>query len=403
MRRKRGFFSTMTRKTKDRFKLRKIEIINLDSALNYISIKKFNETNTSVSPNYNDSLTSSSTYNIPNIKFYKLEKVFCNINASSFITHDMKKIYVEVFPYIDKKQANYSSGFLKKHDDSYAYVEKISEKNILKFDRILFLGGNGSFNFYHWMIELAPKLLFLDNSILEDNRINIILVNETVKKNENFKWVLKKCTEHLTSIKIIYVNQNINFYAEKLFFVNTFNLTVYNFNYLEKNYQNTTILNSESLKLLQLRLKNELSIIEPMHCKKIFILRNQDTVSDYNKRNYNEDEVFNFFHGEGFLGVYPDRLTLKEQIEIFRNADFIVGPSGASWSNLIFSNASTKAISWLPKSLKYFDTYATLAHLNALDMQFIEYSPINDSIHGSYHLNLECVKNLYKVMTSIEL
>lgn len=400
MKRKRGLVSTIVKDTKNRFKLKKIEIVNLDSVLNHAVIKRINETNVSVSPNYNNSLISRSIYNVSDIKLYELDKVFCNINASNFMTYDMKKIYLEEFPYIDRKQANYSSGFLNKHSESHGYVEKINKKDILSFDRVLFLGGNGSFNFYHWMVELVPKLLFLDNTILEKNRINSILVNESVEKNENFKWLLKKCTEHLVDIEIIYVNKDKNFYVEKLFFINTFNLTVYNFNYLNKNYQKTTIFNSESLKLLNIRLEAENKIIEKSQNKNFFILRNKNTVSDYNKRSYNEDEVFRFFHEEGFQGIYPDKLTLKEQIEIFKNADFIVGPSGASWSNLIFSNDSVKAISWLPKPLKYFDTYATLAGLNGLDMRFIEYSPINDDIHGSYYLDLEYVKNLYKVMTS---
>lgn len=398
MKRKRGIVSTITRNIKRQFKLKKIEIENIDSVLDHVVIKSVKEDNVSVSPSYDDSMADRSIYNAIDIKFYKLEKVFCNINASNFMTCDMKKMYIEEFPYIDRTQANYSSGFLDRHDESYGYVEKINKKNVLSFDRVLFLGGNGSFNFYHWMIELAPKLLYLDNILLKDNGINSILVNDTVEKNENFKWILKKCTAHLTDIEIIYINQSINLYVEELFFVNTFNLTVYNFNYFGEKYKNTTIFNIESLKLLKIKLANEAAAIERKQDKKFFILRNQDALSDYNKRNYNEDEIFSFFYEEGFRGICPDKLSLKEQIEIFKSADFIVGPSGAAWSNLIFSNASTKVISWLPKPLRYFDTYATLAYLNDLDMRFIEYSSVNGGIHGSYYLDPKLVKRLYRTM-----
>ncbi|EKU54480.1 PF04577 domain protein [Acinetobacter sp. WC-323] len=87
----------------------------------------------------------------------------------------------------------------------------------------------------------------------------------------------------------------------------------------------------------------------------------------------------------------------NEQVAIFNNAEFIVGPSGAAWSNIIFCSSGCKAISWLPNHLAKFSIFSTLATLNDCDLKFITTSSDNpNDIHSSYYLDLEEIKKLYK-------
>lgn len=398
MQRKRGLTSTFVKRVKKRLKLRKMPIVSISHLNEYSILQKIKNSNISVSPNYGDSNQLSMSYHTPDIKLYKLNNVICNINTSGFVSLKNKIVYIEDFPFININQADYRSGFINSHDDDFAYISAWNKKCIYEFDKALFLGGNGSFNFYHWMIELVPKLLFLNDAILQENGIKTLLVNDVVKNNDNYQWLLKNCTNHLSHLEIAYVDQTIAISVQQLYFINTFNQTVYNFKEISRNYIVTTIFNNLSLHLLNQRLINDEKTQKLLKNKKIFILRNENTVSIYNKRSYNEKEVYEYFKSEGFIGIYPDQLNLEDQASIFRNAEFIVGPSGASWSNLVFCQKSTKAISWLPASMRYFDTYSTLAYLKGVDMQFIEYQSFDNSIHGSYTLNLADLNTIYRSM-----
>lgn len=379
-------------------KFQKVKILSISSIIDYDLLKNGDTDNIYASPKYENSSRKVISYPTLDIKLFNLNNVFCNINSTSFITKNMENIFIEEFPLTTLDQVNYSSGFIKSHDSYHAYIRKFSKKSIREYKNIFFLGGNGSFNFYHWMLEIVPKVLLLNNDLINKKSIDAIIVNECVKNNENYLWLLEKCISHLKDIDIIYISQDENFFAEKIFFLNTFNQTVYNFKEVREMYKVSTVYNKKMLDQLKTRICKDITNKSDVKYRKIYILRNEESVSLYNKRSYNESEIFSFFKKEGFTGIYPDKLALIEQVSIFKNAEFIVGPSGASWSNIIFSEASSKAISWLPEALEYFDTYSTLGYLNNIDMKFIKYKSINDELHSPYSIELKDIIELYYSM-----
>lgn len=386
------------KKIVNKVRLKKLEIRSLNEISNSFLVERTNQENVSVSPQYMDSIPHVSKYPVVDIKIFKLQNVFCNINSSSYITKNKDIVYMEDFPYIDRSKANYTSGFIYSHDHNFAYIKRFNSKKIHEYKNIFFLGGNGSFNFYHWMIEIVPKLLLINNDYLDKYKIDTIVVNECVKNNDNYLWLLERCLSHLKDINIVYINQLDIFFVKNLFFMNTFNQTVFNFKGM--NYRNTfsTIYNSKYLFSLEKRLSTNNMDDELKVYKNIFILRNENTVSEFNKRTYNESEVFEIFQEKGFVGLYLADLTLIEQAHIFRNADFIVGPSGAGWSNLIFCKDGTKAISWLPESIASFDTYSNLAYLMKVKIKFLKYKTTQYSIHSQYSLDTGELNILYDSM-----
>lgn len=383
-----------------KFKLRhrRMKKLSIKELASCTLLEQNYEEDVSVSPKYINQDQYELSYPVVDIKLYHFKNVFCNVNSASFVTQDLNSIYIEEFPYIDCEQANYKSGFLIKHDSNSAYIRNIKINKVKNIETVIFLGGNGSSNFYHWMIEIAPKLLLLNNDLLKDLNVNKILINECVVKNDNYARILEQCTSHLIHVEFVYINQEDSFFINNLYFINTFNQTVYNFTSIQTSYQTTTIYNANNLESLRCRLYDGVLEKRKIYHKKLFILRNESAVSKYNKRTYNQDEVFKFFEQEGFVGIYLDSFTIDEQISIFNNADFIVGPTGASWSNLIFAKSTAKAISWLPEQLKYFDTYSTLAHLRGVDMTFLKYKTADEYIHGPYNINVNDIADIYYEM-----
>ena len=71
--------------------------------------------------------------------------------------------------------------------------------------------------------------------------------------------------------------------------------------------------------------------------KNVYLSRNK-----YERRRIsNEDELLNVLENYDFHTVYPEELTMSEQIALFRNAEVIVSPHGASLANIVFSENIT--------------------------------------------------------------
>ena len=177
----------------------------------------------------------------------------------------------------------------------------------------------------------------------------------------------------------------------KLFYINNENNIVFN---------SKEILSSPDFSILSKSLINEITkvILKSNIClskdfpKRVFLARKKNTA-----RNYNQDEILEYFISKDFTPLYLENYDFYEQVSIFNNAEFIAGPSGAAWSNIIFCNSHCKAISWLPKHLSEFSIFSTLAKINDCDMRFIITSSDNpNDIHSSYYLDIKNIKNLYE-------
>lgn len=384
----------------------KIAKVHIISELPYIErLNAENEPSVSISPCYLDMQSMEAQYKEVSIDFKILSNVYCNIDSNAFISRNRDRVYVEKFPLALEGVEKFPSKFIIDYNSQSAFLNnkfKYSNTQIVRLSKVLFLGGNGSFNFYHWLIEIAPKLLLIDQDLFDKYDIRYIVVNEWVKSNNNAKTILDKLLEKidLNRVKVKYFSNVDYFFVENLYHITTFNNTIYNYrgSVSHKEYHISTIYNKNLLNLLSVRLCAKSKKLElNRNFSKIYLLRNEQSVSSYNRRTYNEKDIFEYFKTQGFEGVYLDKLTIYEQIELFKNAKFIIGPSGAGWSNLIYCRPNTKAISWLPTQLKYFDTYSSLAKLFDIKLMFVNYWTLKD-IHDSYELDLDEIVSVYNLL-----
>jgi Glycosyltransferase 61 len=84
---------------------------------------------------------------------------------------------------------------------------------------------------------------------------------------------------------------------------------------------------------------NILNTDEVVKHKKIFIKRN----SHYRNAN-NANEIEDMLIAEGFFVIEPEKLSFSEQVNLFSNAEVLVGVTGAAFANLIFCKPETKII-----------------------------------------------------------
>ena len=89
-----------------------------------------------------------------------------------------------------------------------------------------------------------------------------------------------------------------------------------------------------------------------------------------NKRQYNEDEILDIAINNGYVEVHPESMTFKEQVKLFSNAESIIGPSGAAFSNIICCKEGCKILILI--SDRYEVTiFSNIAGLLHLDMQYL--------------------------------
>ena len=102
------------------------------------------------------------------------------------------------------------------------------------------------------------------------------------------------------------------------------------------------------------------------------------------------------FLGEGFQPVYPERLSLNEQKRLMAAAEFVVGPSGAAWTNLVFCSPGTRALCWMPEWASGFSFYSNLARIIGVDLRYVTYSTNARSTAelflADYHLDTAAVR-----------
>ena len=345
-------------------------------------------------------LEKTSQEEVPDIFLYILKNVYSTVSSSSF--YNSKYIFIERMQNIPKNIGNYSTAHLFKHNEKKAVIEIFTKKIKIK-SPALFLGGNGSFNYFHWIIEILPKLLIIDKKLIEKLNIKTIILNKKALEIKSFSDSLKIVLEYKNiNFETIYIDEDKEIFFEKVIYITSCNSVLYNSNiqkkdtiYFQKTYFSKDILynfkniifNSNEFKEFLLDIKNK-----DKFPKNIFLIRGK--VSNYNKRDYNEDEIFNCFKEYNFKKICIDDYSFLEQVYLFNNANFIAGPSGAVWTNIIFSKNDTQAISWLPKRVLNFSGFSNLSKLFYVNLYFLEAKSLDNNLHGKYNIEKNKIKEL---------
>lgn len=314
---------------------------------------------------------------IPDINLYKFFKVNLHVESSHLVSEEF--VYMERLPLVSLKNCNYSTGIVKCHSDSNAIIYNKDRKKI-KVRKGFFLGGNGSWNYYHLTFEILSKLKYLD--YIDDD--SVIILPEAVKNNKNYQSLLNILLAGSRK-EVFYVEKKRTVEVDELYHITPPSNIVFN---LRENsdfltdyvYFDMTSIDYIRNKLLSISNKVDEDFLV---YKRIFLARKPGAA-----RSYNQEDVSQVLKNYGFEEVYLEDFSIIEQVRIFNNADYIVGPSGAAWTNLIFTNPGTKSISWLADNISEFSAFSTLAAYFQSDMSFIKCKPDDhNELHTGYMLN----------------
>lgn len=322
----------------------------------------------------------------PEIWLYEFKNAHIISDSSHIITEEA--VFIERIQGVNSAIANYSTGFILEHSDKGAIVRNDYSHII---DKGFFCGGNGSWNYYHWLIELLPKLrIFIKSRVVSENIK--ILISPEVQTISSFNRLLNEILNGI-NVNIIFMERFQVYKVQQLFYITTPNNIVFNLrgnNYFKPSYAfiNHNTLNSVKKDLIKI----EHNMPFPKN-KKLFLARRSDI------RCYNQKEVFRFFSKYGYKEIYPEDYPIGEQINLFSNASHIVGPTGAAWTNLLFCRNGTKGLCWMSEDSGDFSAFSNLANLSGVDLRYFYYKS-NQKIeyqryHSDYFLDIKVLSNAF--------
>jgi capsular polysaccharide biosynthesis protein len=268
---------------------------------------------------------------------------------SSSVVLDNKQVLVERVGN-ETRAFDYSTGPLMMHGPGSAVILNNATESL---DKGIFLGGNGAYNYYHWLIEIAAKSEFLP--LLPERFQDFpLLLSESVEETPSFSVV---CERLLPGREPVYLKNNLSYKVNQLVWLDTPNnipLNMYGDNRLEAAFFH---ISTASIKYLQ----QQLLAASPARAttgdypKRLFMHRKAQ------RRGYNDEEVAACLDNHGFRAVAMEELTFDEQIRTMRNADFVAGPTGAAWTNLIFCRPDTHCLCWMAEESGDFASFSNIA------------------------------------------
>lgn len=208
---------------------------------------------------------------------------------------------------------------------SYHYYRKFPIKEAFNMTGIF------AFNYYHFLINLLPKLYYLYQC--EEYKGTPLLVDK--RAYENFKPIIDMFNIH--NRQIVCVPSNTALKVKRL--IVTSNCAWYDRYVLEKYHP--IVGHAYDNKAIQFVRNHALQIVtNSEERRRVYISRRKQ--GEDRRRLINEDEVEAMFHRYGFITVYPEELSFREQVKLFSETEVFAGVTGAAFTNTIFlpSNAT---------------------------------------------------------------
>ena len=260
-------------------------------------------------------------------EFYKIKnaRIYTDLVEHVAIIKD-NKIIPEI-SYQQIKGVHKSIEFNKVYKDGTPRFIKKIRGNVLS----LVQGASGN-NYFHFLFDVVTKLN-LCNEVNSLKQINYFYLPGS------FHWQKKiLSTFNIFEDRIIDSRESRHIMADEIFALEH---PWYQKGYVQDQIKYLPEWIIFSLRDKFLRFAKKFNTLD-----KIFIDRS-DSIYNHCKI-INNNEVIEFLSNNGFQSFQVSKLDFFEQIYLFNNAKIIIGPHGAAFSNIIFSEPGLKIIEYMP-------------------------------------------------------
>lgn len=221
--------------------------------------------------------------------------------------------------------------------------------------------GQGNSNWYHWLVEILPTVLLSQKLpsafdrhplLVPESALNIPSFRDTLELCRGDRDVIPLQNSHLYEIgELVYTppqaagpfNMQNGLWPEPRHYV--------------QNIDVMQLLRETILQKLNIKRSND-------GPKRVFLARQP------NSRSYNQTEIISAAQQRGFEPVYLENLSFRDQVQLMHNADYVVGPTGAAFTNTLFMHSGSHSLVWALKEYAGACFFSNLAHASNVNMRY---------------------------------
>lgn len=296
---------------------------------------------------------------VPSAGVCKLRDVIVRDNSAAMLLED--GIYLNEARRSPIEGVNSAGGLLVQHGMKLGVV-RTGHSEVIESG--VWLGGLGSFNWYHWVIEILPKILAYERVIPDAGSPNLpYLVPHVVQLGTSFLESFQAVSPS-SCFKVL--RKDVNYRVKSLYVSDPPNWQPFNWTAGTLPTHSDNAVRHDLITQISSRIKqNVSSIAVDTPLRRIFLWREND------RRGYNQDDALEVARHYGFTAVDVGMRSLQDQVNVFSNADVVIGATGAAWTGLIFCSPGTQGLIWGPKLGSSFIGYSTLAAAFKVDLRYI--------------------------------
>lgn len=310
---------------------------------------------------------------LPEVALYQFRNgEVCSVSRSVLLPGE--RLIVERVATAKTADADYSAAHLIYHGKALALTRPAASTE--KLDKGLLISGGSEVNYYHWVLEILSQLQF---------------IRELPSQYDDFPVLISGNSQNIPAIKafieaigiarpIVFLKNIASYCVADLLLISAPNNYITNFKGSAYSLAEYSFARPESIMFLrQKALTLSAGVARDTLPKRVFLGRKGFL------RPYNQAEILALLEPAGFVCVYMEEQDIHRQVAIMANADVIIGPTGAAWTNIIFACEGAKALCWMAKEVGEVSCFSNLAAIVGVDMDYIAYNANTSDTREIYY------------------
>lgn len=321
---------------------------------------------------------------LPEVALYHFHQgQVCSVSRSVILPDE--QLVLERVTSAKELPADYSGADLLYHGQRLALVRTSQP---VPLEKGLLISGCNEVNYYHWLVEVLPQLQF---------------VAELPAQYADYPLLISRNSQNIPSIKalidaigidrpLVFLDNITSYRVTDLLWISAPNNMIPNFKGATQNSASSGFVRPESISFLRhkaLPLATDIPTCELP--KRVFLARKGFL------RHYNQTQIIELLAPYGFTCVYMEEQDIRHQVAIMANAEVIVGPTGAAWTNLMFATRGARALCWMAEEYGALSCFSSLAAIVGVEMDYITYrvgsSDSRELYYRDYQVDANLVEN----------